>query len=114
MEAEFLSTYFKPGDYVKIIKDINCIPSGTYQVSDIDSGMIHFTVGNSVTFCVSNDAVELFAPIPKTKGIIKRTSLTSFLDRYYALLSQNKNKPFSPFDPITMCAISNSVAREIH
>ncbi len=111
-QSRHLETNLKQGDYVKLTRNVNCIPAGVYKLCDIDSDMFYFTLGQSVEFCISSNARRFISKVPTTSGILKRTSLSSFLNKYYDLLETLKPRPFSSFRPITMCAISREVARE--
>ena len=105
----------RPGKYVELSKDINCIPSGVYYLADKDDYNLYFAIGKSVMFSLSSDCKEFLRPVPSQRAVIKKTSLKSFLDRYYQHYFKVQGEPaFWTNGPKTMCCIDPAVAYEMN
>ena len=116
MENKTLRKPYKAGLYYRLTEDVGPIPKGIYKLSYLDSELVIFLVGKNVVFSIAGSWQKLVRPLARRRALALRTSEGSFLDKYYELLAIHRQNPapYSPLQPITICNLDPSVARELN
>ena len=111
-----ISKSVKKSNYYEILEDVGPIPKGIYLAVDQDQDSVAFTTGEKILFAIFGHWREKVRSIPPNIATITRTKQADFLDRYYELLEESRRKgpQFNPSEPLTMCFIDPSVAREVN
>ena len=109
---DFEDLGLRAGNYVEILRDVNCIPAGVYKYAGFEGGAHCFSVRSHVFFAVVGIESSVLRVLPAKQGHKRRTSLEDFVTRYYALLDKVRSLPPSTTRPWTYCLLDRSVARE--
>ena len=96
----------KPGTYVELTQDINCIPKGVYKIDYCDEFWVHFLVKNNIEFSLDISCLTLLNYLPPSKAKLKETSLNSFGKRYYYLLNLLSREEILPSPTLSLCCMN--------
>ena len=90
--------------FFRVIRDINAIPSGVYELVEMQESAYLFTIDDSVFFGIINPKPDLLKKVPVHVARSELTSLCDFKERYFALLYQPRK--FDPCGAFTWCSMN--------
>lgn len=104
------------GRYYELLQDFGPIPKGIYRLCQREDDSLVFQVGNKIIFTITGNWDGKIVRIPPHVGRLRQTTQSYFLDRYYDKLWSPPIclSLFDPSQPITMCGIDSSIAREFN
>ncbi|MEN9845904.1 MAG: hypothetical protein RIS36_1051 [Pseudomonadota bacterium] len=100
-----------PGTVWILSENASCIPSGCYQLQDVQDEILIFSVGREISFGLPRDYYE---SILKRSEAARptRTSPRSFLRRYAKLIQAPPRSPIPP-SGMTFCAMAPRLQRKL-